>query len=182
MAPSILPVDSCWDSFHHLRIAVLCVCPHLISWLTRAKCRSVSCLRFLCLAKRSAATKLIRMHVLLKLQLSSLPKNKKKETVFPMSCSGTYALLYSFSSDGICFSLVYCKPESRLLLLSLLACLLTSPLILLVRSRNVIMGHYGSPSVWMSLASESNGAQFALATFNRVVRRWPVVGLRCRHK
>lgn len=138
MASSILPVDSCWDSFHHLRIAVLCVCPHLISWLTRAKCRSVSCLRFLCLAKRSAATKLIRMHVLLKLQLSSLPKNKKK-TVFPMSCSGTYALLYSFSSDGICFSLVYCKPESRLLLLFLLACLLTSPLILLIKQKC----HYG---------------------------------------
>lgn len=110
------------------------------------------------------------------------PSKKQKKTVFPMTCSGTYALLYSFSSDGICFSLVYCKPESRLLLLFLLACLLTSPLILLIRSRNVIMGHYGSPSVWMSLASESNGAQFALATFNRVVRHWPVVGLRCQHK
>lgn len=59
-----------------------------------------------------------------------------------MICSGTYALLYSFSSDGICFSLVYCKPESRLLLLFLLAYLLTSLLILLIKQKC----HYGP--VW----------------------------------
>lgn len=60
MAPSIPALDSCRDSFHHLCIAVLCVCPHLISWLTKAKCRSVSCPRFLSLVKKSVASKLIR--------------------------------------------------------------------------------------------------------------------------
>lgn len=58
--PGIPPVDSCWDSFHHFCIAVLCVCPRLISWLTRAKCRSVSCQRFLSLVKNNVAAELIR--------------------------------------------------------------------------------------------------------------------------